>query len=259
MNTLPHAEQFQAQLAGYVTRYTPDHWPTLLILAGLALAGMLGVLALHGVLRYRFARPHPAGHEEKIYLYSGAVRLWHWSNALLFLLLLLSGAINHFALASPDDTARLVSLHALCGYLLLADWLLFVSINALGGNGRHYVIEPQGWKPRAMKQVRFYLYGIIRGEDHPFPATRHCKFNPLQQAAYLGVMYGLLPLLLLTGVLLQHPEWLPAALSPYWLLQLHALLAVVSVFFIVGHLYLCTTGRTPTQTFRSMIDGYHRH
>ncbi|HDT4516812.1 thiosulfate reductase cytochrome B subunit, partial [Escherichia coli] len=26
-----------------------------------------------------------------------------------------------------------------------------------------------------------------------------------------------------------------------------------------GHLYLCTTGRTPHETFKSMVDGYHRH
>ncbi|ENG7288648.1 thiosulfate reductase cytochrome B subunit, partial [Escherichia coli] len=25
------------------------------------------------------------------------------------------------------------------------------------------------------------------------------------------------------------------------------------------HLYLCTTGRTPHETFKSMVDGYHRH
>ncbi|WP_239506078.1 hypothetical protein, partial [Enterobacter hormaechei] len=24
-------------------------------------------------------------------------------------------------------------------------------------------------------------------------------------------------------------------------------------------LYLCTTGRTPHETFKSMVDGYHRH
>ncbi|EPO2684325.1 TPA: thiosulfate reductase cytochrome B subunit, partial [Escherichia coli] len=23
--------------------------------------------------------------------------------------------------------------------------------------------------------------------------------------------------------------------------------------------YLCTTGRTPHETFKSMVDGYHRH
>lgn len=261
MNIMPNAEQFQSQLYQYVYLYTPDYWPIWLILAGVAFVGMLGVLALHGFLRYRFAAPHAAGHEEKVYLYSRAVRLWHWSNALLFILLLASGFINHFALPGAHDTALLVSLHSLCGYLLLVCWLAFVLINLLGGNGHHYVIERQGWGQRAFLQVRFYLYGIIKGEDHPFPATPRAKFNPLQQVAYLGVMYSLVPLLLLSGVVLHNPLWLPAGwvLVKAWLLPLHFMLAVLSVFFICGHLYLCTTGRTPTQTFRSMVDGYHRH
>lgn len=45
----------------------------------------------------------------------------------------------------------------------------------------------------------------------------------------------------------------------YWLLQAHFALAFISLFFIFGHLYLCTTGRTPHETFKSMVDGYHRH
>lgn len=44
------------------------------------------------------------------------------------------------------------------------------------------------------------------GEEHPFPATTQSKFNPLQQVAYVGVMYGLLPLLLLTGLLCLYPQ-----------------------------------------------------
>nr|WP_291972910.1 hypothetical protein [Candidatus Symbiopectobacterium sp.] len=76
MNIMPNAEQFQSQLYQYVYLYTPEYWPIWLILAGVAFVGMLGVLALHGFLRYRFAAPHAAGHEDKVYLYSRAVRLW---------------------------------------------------------------------------------------------------------------------------------------------------------------------------------------
>lgn len=261
MNIMPNAELFQAQLYQYVYIYTPDFWPVWLILAGILFAGMLGVLTLHGLLRYKLAPPHACSHEEKVYLYSRAIRLWHWSNATLFILLLASGLLNHFAVGSVKDTMTLVALHEACGYLLLISWAAFILINAFGGNGHHYLIERNNWGKRAFLQVRFYLYGIIRGEDHPFPATPRAKFNPLQQAAYLGVMYALLPALLATGLLLSNPLWLPAdvVLVKAWLLPLHLLLAVASLFFLCGHIYLCTTGRTPTQTFRCMIDGYHRH
>lgn len=260
MSTMPNAEQFQSQLHLYVTTYSPNHWPVWLMLAGMAMVAMLAVLAMHALLRAKFAKKQASDHEEKVYLYSKAVRFWHWSNALLFLLLLTSGLVNHFALTSAGTMATLVSLHKICGYLLIVAWLGFVLINLFGGNGHHYIIKPKGYIDRAIKQVNFYLFGIIKGEDHPFPATEQSKFNPLQQVAYLGVMYCLVPLLLITGLLILNPDWL-GALSNYrhWLLQSHFFLAIVSVFFIVGHIYLCTTGRTPTQTFKSMVDGYHRH
>ena len=69
------------------------------------------------------------------------------------------------------------------------------------------------------KQARFYLYGIMKGEPHPFAATTTDKFNPLQQlASYLGVMFGLVPLLLITGVLCLYPEVLGYG---YWMLKVH--------------------------------------
>ena len=260
MNTMPNAEQFQSQLHLYITTYSPNHWPVWLMLASMAMVAMLAVLAMHALLRAKFAKKHESDHEEKVYLYSKAVRLWHWSNALLFLLLLTSGLINHFGLISASLMTMLVSLHKICGYLLVIAWLSFVLINLFGGNGHHYMIKPKGYIGRAVKQVNFYLFGIIKGEDHPFPATEQSKFNPLQQMAYLGVMYGLVPLLLISGLLCLNPGWL-GSLSNYrhGLLQCHFFLAIVSVFFIVGHIYLCTTGKTPTQTFKSMVDGYHRH
>ncbi|HCB25851.1 MAG TPA: thiosulfate reductase cytochrome B subunit, partial [Citrobacter freundii] len=46
---------------------------------GLMLVGMWLVLALHAMLRFRAAHKTSAGHGEKVYLYSKAVRLWHWS------------------------------------------------------------------------------------------------------------------------------------------------------------------------------------
>ena len=84
MNPSQHAEQFQSQLANYVPQFTPQFWPVWLIIAGLLLVGMWFVLGLHALLRARGVKKSATDHGEKIYLYSKAVRLWHWSNALLF-------------------------------------------------------------------------------------------------------------------------------------------------------------------------------
>lgn len=116
-----------------------------------------------------------------------------------------------------------------------------------------------GWSERQNKRDSICL--ALCREEHPFPATTQSKFNPLQQVAYVGVMYGLLPLLLLTGLLCLYPQAVGDMFPGvrYWLLQAHFALAFISLFFIFGHLYLCTTGRTPHETFKSMVDGYHRH
>ena len=104
-------------------------------------------------------------HSERIYLYSKAVRLWHWSNALLFVLLLASGLINHFALVGATAVKSLVAVHEVCGFLLLACWLGFVLINAVGGNGHHYRIRRQGWLDRAAKQRDFICLALCRGKN----------------------------------------------------------------------------------------------
>ncbi len=183
MNPSQYAEQFQSQLANYVPQFTPEFWPVWLIIAGVLLVGMWLVLGLHALLRARGVKKSATDHGEKVYLYSKAVRLWHWSNALLFVLLLASGLINHFAMVGATAVKSLVAVHEVCGFLLLACWLGFVLINAVGDNGHHYRIRRQGWLERAAKQTRFYLFGIMQGEEHPFPATTQSKFNPLQQVA----------------------------------------------------------------------------
>ncbi|NDO83679.1 thiosulfate reductase cytochrome B subunit [Citrobacter sp. NCU1] len=260
MNASQNAEQFHEQLGQYVPLFTPEFWPVWLVIAGLMLVAMWLVLALHAMLRARSSVKVAVGHGETVYLYSKAVRLWHWSNALLFMMLLTSGLINHFALLSVPVMVNLLVVHKVCGFLLLACWAGFMLINLVGGNGHHYIIQRHGWTERAFRQARFYLFGIMHGEPHPFPATIRSKFNPLQQVAYLSVMYGLLPLLLITGLFLLYPQVVGGQLpgTGYWLLQAHFALAIISLFFICGHIYLCTTGRTPGETFRCMVDGYHR-
>ena len=126
MNPSQHAEQFQSQLANYVPQFTPEFWPVWLIIAGVLLVGMWLVLGLHALLRARGVKKSATDHGEKIYLYSKAVRLWHWSNALLFVLLLASGLINHFAMVGATAVKSLVAVHEVCGFLLLACWIVRV-------------------------------------------------------------------------------------------------------------------------------------
>lgn len=238
---------------GNAIDYLPDYWPYWLMLCAMLLAAVLGALAIHGLLRYMLSPRIEGGHEHRTYLYSRGIRFWHWCNAMLFILLLFSGIVNHFSIG---PTPELVGLHKICGIVLLIFWIFYILLNLFGGNGHHYRVRFQGWIGRCFKQVRFYLYGIMKGEPHPFPATQECKFNPIQQVAYLGIMFGLMPLLLITGFACLYPEVFGYA---YWTFKAHQVLAVIGLLFLFVHIYLCTTGDTPVQTFKSMINGYHHH
>ena len=165
MNPSQHAEQFQSQLANYVPQFTPQFWPVWLIIAGLLLVGMWLVLGLHALLRARGVKKSATDHGEKVYLYSKAVRLWHWSNALLFVLLLASGLINHFALVGATAVKSLVAVHEVCGFLLLACWLGFVLINAVGLIRPDKGIGRQGRLERGQNKRDSICLALCRGKN----------------------------------------------------------------------------------------------
>lgn len=224
---------------GAELHYAPDYWPLWLIYAGVVVLLMLVGLVIHALLRRMLAPKTAGGEEHRDYLYSLAIRRWHWGNALLFVLLLLSGLFGHFSLG---PVALMVQVHTWCGFALLAFWVGFVLINLTTGNGRHYRVNFSGLVTRCIRQTRFYLFGIMKGEAHPFAATEQNKFNPLQQLAYLAIMYALVPLLIITGLLCLYPQ--VAGLGPV-MLVLHMALAIIGLLFICAHLYLCTLGDTP--------------
>jgi thiosulfate reductase cytochrome b subunit len=233
--------------------YTPDYWPLwlviLAVLAALTLAGVAG----HFMLRKVLAPKREAAGEHKLYLYSLPVRVWHWLNALLFAVLLATGLTNHFG-PSP----MLVKIHHIAGQVFVAVWIYFIVINIFTGNGKHYLIQLSGFTGRIIRQGMFYLFGIMKGEPHPFHSSETCKFNPLQQVAYAGVVYVLMPILAVSGLLALYPEFMGLAGMKGMAVRVHLAFGVISLIFIIAHLYLCTCGGYMTQLLKGMIDGYHR-
>ncbi|EKS7794287.1 thiosulfate reductase cytochrome B subunit [Edwardsiella piscicida] len=252
------AEQLQSYLMQRTVVDSPDAWPGWLITLALTWLGLCALLTLHALLHRR--RRHPPARRrdaERLYLYPSALRLWHLLNALLFLFLLFSGLLLHAAPLPLAATRWLVHWHPYAGYLLLGLWCGFILLNALGANGVHYRIRWRGIAARCRCQAHFYLFGIFRAAPHPFHASPTQKFNPLQQLGYCAVMYLMVPALLLSGLGLAHPLFLPEG-TAYWVLQGHLLLSFFILMFISVHIYLCTLGDTPGATFMAMVDGYHR-
>ncbi len=198
-----------------------------------------------------------------LYLYAGWVRAWHWLNALLFLMLMLSGASMHFAGAGwLLNFAVARPIHNIAGILLTLGWIGFVVGNLTTDNGRHYRVHLRGFLQRLFIQGRYYAWGIFHNAPHPFHPSAEMKLNTLQQLSYLGVMYLLMPLLILSGWGFLFSIYLPETLfglGSIWVVaMMHLTVAYFLVLFVLVHLYIITTGETLTTNLLAMITGWHR-
>jgi len=198
-----------------------------------------------------------------LYLYPAWVRLWHWTNAALFLVLIATGVSMHYAGAPGLIPFRLaVPMHNTAGVLLSLAWIGFVVANARSPNARHYRIYWRSLIGDLITQSRYYAWGIFRGEPHPFHVSAERKFNALQTLSYLGAMYLLLPLLVLSGWGFLLAPWLPETLNgvvTLWLVaMLHLASSYLLVLFLLVHLYIITIGESVFTNLRAMITGWHR-
>ncbi len=197
------------------------------------------------------------------YLYPRWVRIWHWLNALLFAILIVSGGSLHFT-GHPWllDFATARPLHNIIGLLLIVSWVAFIIGNVMTDNGRHYRVQWRGFLGRLFTQGRYYAVGIFRNEPHPFHPSEAMKFNTLQQLSYIGVMYVLMPLLVVSGAAFLLAVYLPDTifgLGSIWVVaMLHLTVAYSLVLFVLVHLYIITTGDTVTTNLRAMLTGWHR-
>ncbi len=235
----------------------------------LGLAAMVGVLlgvAVHGGLRIYSARKGLMQTHEvalrKVYMYTLYERIWHWVQALAILLLLLTGFIIH----RPETLGRfvpyrfLVYTHNALAVLLLLDAGLALFYHLATGEIRQFLPRPRGFFHQAILQARYYLYGIFRGEPHPFEKRPDRKLNPLQQATYFVLLNVMLPVQIVTGLLMwlaqYRPDWVDRIGGLRVLAPIHTLFAWLFAAFIVMHIYLTTTGPKPTTFLKAMITGW---
>ena len=202
---------------------------------------------------------------EREYLIAPWIRIWHWSNALLILILGITGMSVHFA--APDlmlvEFSLAVRIHNIAGVTLIGAYLFFVIANLVSGNWWQFVPKPPGILQRLIKQARWYGVGIFKGEPHPHEPSKDEHFNVLQAVTYWTVMYLLMPVILISGLIYLYPEFAPETLFGFdGLLPIalvHYLSAVAVLLFMLSHIYLGTTGKTVGQMVRMMITGWHGH
>lgn len=201
--------------------------------------------------------------EERLYLYPSLIRFWHFINAFLILVLIMSGVSMQYS-----DPLRpilrfdlAVTLHNFSGILLTLNYSLFVIGNIISGNARHYKIKLIGFADRLKKQFKYYTFGMFRKMPPPFPVTKKSKFNPIQQVTYFIVMFVLVPLLFISGLSLLYSGTFIRELLGYKALFytdiLHMVIGFFVSIFLIIHVYFCTIGTSPLKNFKSMVTGYH--
>jgi len=193
----------------------------------------------------------------RVVLYETFERLWHWAQAGMIILMMLTGfeirglGINLFGFQ------RAVSLHNILAIALVTLIVFAIFWHVTTGEWRQYIPTRKFLR----EMVAFYLTGIFKGAPHPVKKHRMAKLNPLQRVAYLGFKVLIIPVQVTTGALyyfypnLQHAMgWSPASL--WGIAVIHVLGAFGLVAFLIGHVYLTTTGHTPLTNIKAMITGW---
>jgi thiosulfate reductase cytochrome b subunit len=198
---------------------------------------------------------------EKRALYSLHERVWHWLQAAVIVALVLTGFQLHYPDRLPvvGSMARAVRVHSLLGLALLAHAFLGLFYHLTAEKYHHFLPRKTDFTTGAIRQLRFYAWGIFRGEQHPFDADPVHKLNPLQKITYLALLNVLLPFQIAGGLLLWGANRWPSLFAAMGglpvLAPAHTLGAYLLLAFLVLHLYLGTTGETPFRLLRAMISG----
>ena len=191
---------------------------------------------------------------ERIYIFSRFERFWHWMQALLVISMLVTGFEIHGSYHLLGFT-QAHQVHTIAAWALITLWVFAIFWHFTTGEWRQYIPTMQG----VDKIIRHYAWGIFQGEPHPFRITRARKHNPMQAQTYLGVTVVVTPLLWLSGLAYLFYNELAAA---GWGIPLatialaHTIGAFMMLAFLIGHIYLGTTGHTPTAHFKAIFTGW---
>jgi len=198
---------------------------------------------------------------KRIHLHPLPLRIWHWANALMVLLLLITG----IKLRMPGVAALPVNhpallVHRYTGWAMAISSLFWFVYSLMSGNlSRHYMIR-RGDLKGTFRQMKFYLFSIFKGEENPFRASPDEKFNPLQKLAYGTIMCFLTPIIVVTGFLfsdiLFFRKYVLLLNAMKALDAIHVIVAYLFTLYLIVHIYMATLGRKASSHIKAMVVGY---
>ena len=200
---------------------------------------------------------------EKLYIHPLPVRLWHWTNAFGFMLLIATGLqIRYLDLVQVISFRTAVVAHNWIGFVLIANVFVWLGYYLSSDKIKvyHPELSPTKYFQASFRQIQFYGYGIFRGDPNPHHPSAYKKFNALQSMLYQIIMMLLVPIMFFTGLLLWDVgrfSSIVEALGGVRVIDtIHVLLFIVFCGFMVVHVYLASLGHTASAHFKAMITGY---
>lgn len=195
--------------------------------------------------------------ERCVKIFTRFERFWHWAQVLLIFTLLFTGTVI-MGLHGLIPYGLAVTLHTVAAVVLLALWAFATFWLFTTEAWKHFIPTRTG----LLQVIRFYAWGVFKGEPHPYQKGYHRKHNPLQLLAYLALKLMLFPAVWISGLAyLLYGFWEPGDPGSFWLrivANIHIFAAFAIAAFVVIHIYLLTIGHGFRQHVRPMITGYDK-
>jgi thiosulfate reductase cytochrome b subunit len=189
------------------------------------------------------------------YLYTRYERFWHWFQSVLIIILIITGFETQ-GLYTLLGFHAAVEVHNFVGLAWLISFAFFVFWVFTTGEWKQYIPTTR----KMVEVIKYYAWGIFKGEPHPVPKRKDAKHNPLQRLAYLSVAAFLLPIQMITGFLYwgynDWNDWGLSFLSLNVVASIHLAGGFAIVSFLIAHVYVITTGDTIMAHTRAMITGW---
>ena len=194
----------------------------------------------------------------KIMVFTRFERFAHWSQAVLILLLMLTGfEVNGLYVYFGYEEAA--EWHRIFAWTLIYLWAFIIFWNLITGEWRQYIPTTE----KLFAVMRYYSVGIFNPDlHHPYKKTRKAKHNPLQRLAYLIFNLAISPVIWVSGLLyLYYNEWDALGMGDwnmtlYGVAFVHVAAAFAMLVFFIGHVYMAFTGKPPWEYFIAMVTGY---
>ncbi len=192
--------------------------------------------------------------KKSTYIYKSFERFWHWSQALLILFLAVTGFEIHssFKLFGFE---HVVQMHNIAAWAFLILIIFAIFWHFVSGEWRQYIPTTKLIK----EQVNYYVLGIFKGAPHPTKKTVYNKFNPLQRIIYLGLKILVIPIQVVSGFAFLYyiyPDSFWHSSEVKTIALVHTMGAFSLIAFVIAHIYLTTTGHSPTQSLYAMLTGW---